>query len=492
MGHHIGTFKKMFLGSSWIKALLLWSVSSDYAYGWSSISRSSVNRIARGGWSVLHESGSGSSGDLNVVLRPSGKEDAFDGIKIGSSRVHRYGRSGEDNISPDDEQAEYVMWYHGRTADIDEKSDKLPPLSTGRIGRATSRNGLVWERCEDGSLSEDMTGVALGLNAEEWWGFDTAHVGLGQVLLPMSTPAVMAEGGVYLMYYMGGSYEETPLSNYMPGLDDETVKIQGMNMKIGVAVSQDGKTWGRVEGDDPSGAVMAPFSKDDPNMKVLSDMVDDDNQPLNLEEELYCAWPEVVYNEWSSKKGNRKTKHNFFMFYSSMTKDTLTKQINCAVSEDGFRWYKRGSCLKPTSGDETSLEDAGVARCAVVQHAIFDEDKNTWNEQPLWIMLYEGISSKDNKHRIFMATSNDARTWEKRGLVLDVSSNDDAWDCMGVGSPHIIRLDDGTTRLYYTGQGPNGQTAIGVAKTPLSDILNKDEEEQLLFQREQATIIFSS
>lgn len=84
------------------------------------------------------------------------------------------------------------MWYHGRGVDFDADG-KLPPLSTGRIGRATSRNGLVWKRNEIGSESEDHPGVSLGLNHESWWGFDTAHVGLGQVLLPMSTPAVMTE-----------------------------------------------------------------------------------------------------------------------------------------------------------------------------------------------------------------------------------------------------------------------------------------------------------
>ena len=140
-------------------------------------------------------------------------------------------------------------WYHGRGESFDG-DNKLPPLSTGRIGRATSRNGLHWVREELGSLSEDIEGVSLGLNKESWWGFDTAHVGLGQVLLPMSTPAVMTEGGVYLMYYMGGSFEETKLTQYLEqeldGFEDAT--IQGMNMKIGVALSQDGKTFGRVEG----------------------------------------------------------------------------------------------------------------------------------------------------------------------------------------------------------------------------------------------------
>lgn len=135
-----------------------------------------------------------SANDNNVVLRPSEDPSAFDSFRIGSARVHRYMRDS----SGTDESAEYVMWYHGRTENFDEEKE-LPPLTTGRIGRATSNNGLHWEKTIEGNLSEDAPDVSLGLNRESWWGFDTAHVGLGQVLLPMTTPAVMTEGGVYLM-----------------------------------------------------------------------------------------------------------------------------------------------------------------------------------------------------------------------------------------------------------------------------------------------------
>ena len=134
--------------------------------------------------------------DFNVVLRPSDNPDAFDNLKIGAAKVHRYARDTEDG-------AEYIMWYHGRNEGFD-KDGLLPPLSTGRIGRATSRNGLHWVREEIGSASEDVNGVSLGLNTESWWGFDTAHVGLGQVMLPMSTPAVMTEVSESLWSLWGG------------------------------------------------------------------------------------------------------------------------------------------------------------------------------------------------------------------------------------------------------------------------------------------------
>lgn len=242
----------------------------------------------------------------NVVLTPSTDDGkTFDSLKIGGCRIHRYARSDADTT------AEYVMWYHGRSIEQDEDT-MLPPLSTGRIGRATSKNGLVFEKDRIGSSSEDIDGVAVGLNHESWWGFDTAHVGLGSVLLPMSTPAIMTEGGIYLMYYMGGSHEETPIADYVNKDMPKDAMIKGMKMKIGVCVSQDGKTWGRVEGDDPSGACMVPYDKSDPNTREMVDLKDDDGRTdINLKEELYCGWPEVVVK--IDKKDSAKS--GFFMYY---------------------------------------------------------------------------------------------------------------------------------------------------------------------------------
>ena len=361
-----------------------------------------------------------------------------------------------------------------------------PPLSTGRIGRATSRNGLVWTKCDKGSGSETYPAVSLGLNEESWWSFDTAHVGLGQVMLPMSTPAVLAEGGVYLMYYMGGTHEETFVSSYLddPGAVPDDATIRGMNLRVGVAMSQDGLTWGRVEGDDPTGAIMSPYDKTDPNMKWMSPEAgyrDDDNSLLQLEEELYAGWPEVVVhhigegasnalsvNSFSNTVkgggggGSTKKPPAFYMYYSTMLKDCKTKAIGCAVSEDGFRWLKRGTCLRP---DEDGMDAGGCARCTVVRNQVFDEDRDIWDDAAGWTMYYEGVSKEDGKHRVMAAESDDGRNWTKLGVVLDVGlEGEGGWDFNGVGSPHILRLDDGTTRMYYTGQGKDGHTAIGIAK----------------------------
>ena len=384
-----------------------------------------------------------SNGNNNVVLEPSEDPTAFDSGKIGNARVHRYIESRE--------QAEYVMWYHGRPKDFD--SD-LPPLSTGRIGRATSLNGLQWQKDTVGSDSEDVPGVSLGLNQESWWGFDTAHVGLGQVLLPMTTPAVLTEGGVYLMYFMGGSYDEADATKFVPNAPEKMkdMKVKGMTMKIGVALSQDGISFGRVEGDDPSGACMVPYNTDDP---TLTPFLDD---KFDVEEELYCAWPEVSVRiapssaspSSSSNADNAsgaglplpgsKQVPNFFMFYSTMRKSDKAKCIGLAVSADGFQWYKRGICVSPDpDSDDESMDAGGCARCNVLQKADYNKDTREWTEKDGWIMFYEGVSHKDNKHRILLAESDDGKTWRKMGLALDVGASGETWDSEGVGAPSVIR-----------------------------------------------------
>jgi hypothetical protein len=182
----------------------------------------------------------------------------------------------------------------------------LPPLSTGRIGRATSRNGLSWRRDDEGSADSERLGTVLGLNAESWYGFDTSHVGLGQVMIPMTTPTIRSEGGVYVMYYMGGNFERSNVVSYLPpksgSSDDNGVvggpmipeedasELRGVKMRIGAAISQDGITWGRVEGDDPSGACMVPYDRGDINNVDVSVAKDEKTgRPYHVDEELYCV-----------------------------------------------------------------------------------------------------------------------------------------------------------------------------------------------------------
>lgn len=159
-----------------------------------------------------------------------------------------------------------------------------------------------------------------------------------------------------------------------------------------------------------------------------------------------------------------------------MLKDTKEKAIAFAVSFNGFAWSKRGIALKPSG----PLDGAGCARANVIRKATLNAD-GLWEDAKGWLMFYEGVSSEDGKHRILAADSDDLKSWTKLGLVMDVGQGDGAWDAQGVGSPHVIRLDDGFFRMYYTGEGADGETAVGVAKS--LDLKS--------WEREQAEVTFA-
>ena len=94
--------------------------------------------------------------------------DARGVASLGMPRVARYMR--------DDDSARYVMWFQARDDSINEE---VVPLSTGRVFRAESFDGRSWRAL----AGDEMNGAAILSTSEDWWTFDTAHVGLGDVLL---------------------------------------------------------------------------------------------------------------------------------------------------------------------------------------------------------------------------------------------------------------------------------------------------------------------
>jgi hypothetical protein len=288
------------------------------------------------------------------------------------------------------------------------------------------------------------------------------------------------------MYFMGGSHEESPVSNYLDGVEsDDKQLVRGMRMKIGVALSQDGKSWGRVEGDDHTGACLGPYDLEDENNEDGM-ITDDRGVKIDMDEELYVAWPDVMLNTYENK--NEKNEdgeyvvNEFLMFYTTCLKASKQQAIGLAVSEDGFRWSKRGIVMKP--GTPGAMDAQGVARGTVSKTATFSTTTNTWvedNDNALR-MWYEG-TDKDGKHRIMSAASMDGgRTWTKNeGVALDLPS-EGSWDEKSLSAPHILKMDDGTLRMYYVGRDNEGNTAVGVAKSLTED--------GALFEREQAQVLF--
>ena len=320
---------------------------------------------------------------------------------------------------------EWLIWFHGR--DYEMADDKnLVNLSTGRIFHATSKNGI-----NNWKLHVDSPVLNPSRENGDWYLHDSEHVGLGDVILPgMSAQSkFVTQEGVFLMYTFGGNRD------YVTVEGSETSNIRGIKMEIGVAVSQDGAHWSRVEGDSPYGAILE-----------VGKSGDFDQQ--------FVGWPCVL-----------EIGKEYRMYYH--TYDTKLKKfiIAYASGKDGIRWKKRGIVFQ--GGKSGAFDEMGASR----RHVVQTEDGN-------YKMFYEGLSF-DGRHSIGLAHSTDGLDWKRHSdtPVFTYNSDSAQWDSNGVGSPHVIWLSDKKRwRLYYVGTSLDGDsslsTAIGVAESTDEEGIN--------------------
>jgi len=334
-------------------------------------------------------------------------DDWWDGATLGSCVVRRF----TDEMAGD----RWMLWYSGRSASFD--SDVVP-LATGAVGLAQSTDGVVWERL----AGDEAGGACLVPNEDEWWGFDTSHVGVGDVHV-MSSRVIQNGLGLYWMFYFGGDGEE--LANAPAG-----APTRGGRMSIGVALSNDGVHWGRVEGEHPSGAALEP-----------------------AEGESFVGWPQALRLPSSGDQ-----EESWLLYYHALDEASGRFAIGSAVSSDCVKWTRRdGYCL--TAGPEGSFDAGGVsARCVVRKGAEL-------------LMFYEAVDAA-RSHTIGLARSADGLSWERIGAgpVFSPSAEPGAWDGVAVARPWVVPMDDGSARLYYVGRGAEGAVQrIGMARSEGND-----------------------
>ena len=370
--------------------------------------------------------------------------DAKGVASLGMPRVARYMR--------DDDSARYVMWFQARDDSINEE---VVPLSTGRVFRAESFDGRSWRAL----AGDELNGAAILSTSEDWWTFDTAHVGLGDVMLSSNANVRGGEPdyGTYFMYYFGGSMEAEPLAEFMPagaGVDPAKA-VTGMRLRIGVAVSQDGAHWSRLEGEHPSGACL--------DVGAAGDF-----------DATFVGWPQVVPLPEQDK---------FRLYYHALDRESGRYAIGVAESKDGLKFEKLGgggsggetrkkakrgaAPVFEASGVPGAFDERGVAR----RHVLPPDAAG--GGSAAWRMFYEGVSAR-NTHAVGLATSVDGLTWERAngGLpVFEPSADEGAWDARAVGSPHVVRdgLDaDAPLLMFYAGNG-NGESKAGAIGLAISD-----------------------
>jgi predicted GH43/DUF377 family glycosyl hydrolase len=348
---------------------------------------------------------SGNCQQQQGLVFPTASSSVIPLSSVGGPVVHRY-------IHDEAESERWVMWYHGRETEFED--GVVNAQGSGRIYKAESQDGMHWEEVP-GQMSR---GSVLDVNEEQWWSFDTSHCGLGDVTVGASDRIHSKDTvGTYFMHFFGGNYEEA----------DEGVK--GSKLRIGVAISQDGINWSRVEGEHADGSVIAC------------------GQPGEFDESL-VSHPNVI-----TYKGSE-----FRMYYTggSGPPGEELYTMGLAVSQDGLKWKKRGPVF--SGGAEGEWDCRGVLARSMVTSPMTGEIS----------MLYEGVSASGER-AIGLATSPDGISWKRHGggPVFCRSNVEGAWDSGGVGSPRLVELfeKDGEFILYYGGWETEGEHRIGMAKS---------------------------
>ncbi|KAI3429174.1 uncharacterized protein J3R85_008598 [Psidium guajava] len=351
-----------------------------------------------------------------------GPSNSWDCLEVGSPVVKRYIGDNEER---------WYIWYHGRRGGSEGSES---------IGLAVSSNGIHWARGGDRVRSCADAGMVMNCR-NSWWAFDTESIRPSEMVI-MSSPMYSA---VYWLYYTGYSSDEIDLSE-VPTIslgnperfscDQEDNKKSAAN-KIrrslpGLACSQDGRHWARIEGDHHSGALLDVGSEKE-------------------WDSLFIAAPHVIVHESDDLR----------MYYYSFDKDKCQFAIGLARSRDGIRWVKYGKILE--GGSSSSFDECGVKNACVVKN------RKAGN----YLMAYEGVAA-DGKRSIGVAVSEDGlKNWKRlqEGPVLQ-PSEDEGWDNKGVGSPCLVQMENSINewRLYYGGFGIGGRTGIGMAVSGGSDI----------------------
>ncbi|KAH9773995.1 Arabinanase/levansucrase/invertase [Citrus sinensis] len=372
---------------------------------------------------------SNSSSSRGLVL-DLGSTNSWDSGEIGSPVVKRF-------LGDDEER--WYMWYHGNSGE-NPGSDS--------VGLAISSNGIHWERGNGPVRTSNDVGLVMNCG-KDWWAFDTLSIRPSEVAI-MSSNKVRASSAVYWLYYTGYSSEKMNFLDY----DSLEFNLEnperfhvgnllngenGLKRKInkslpGLAISQDGRHWARIEGEHHSGALFDVGSDED-------------------WDSLFIAAPQVVFH------GNGDLR----MYYHSFDVEKGEFGIGIARSRDGIKWVKLGKIMG--GGIRGSFDEFGVKNACVARN----------KKDGKYLMAYEGVGA-DGSSSIGLAVSTGGlkgwRRFQDNNVLKAEVEAEDGWDNKGIGSPYLVQMDGDSDewRLYYRGIGNGGRTGIGLAVSEGSDV----------------------
>lgn len=334
-----------------------------------------------------------------------GIKGSWDASEIGSPVVKRFVGDNEER---------WFMWYHGRPSGED---------ASDSVGLAVSGNGVHWTRGTHNVHSCGDVGCVMNCS-NKWWAFDTHSIRPSEMVV-MST---QLHSAVYWLYYTGYSSEEV-----LDHKDQKDRKIKTFKSLPGLACSQDGRHWGRIEGEHHSGALL--------DVGGCKDW-----------DSMFIAGAKVVVH----------SSDDLRMYYHSFDAENGHYAIGMARSRDGVRWIKMGKIMERRR-QRGCFDEVGVRNASVIRN----------HQEGNYLMAYEGIAA-DGRTCIGLAESPDGlKNWtrlQEEPILKPIE--DDGWDSNGVGSPCLVQIKNKSEewRLYYVGTGNDGKTGIGLAVSDGSDI----------------------
>lgn len=345
--------------------------------------------------------------DTTGLIFARGDAGSWDDGGVGSPVVRCYIGDNEER---------WFLWYSGCGASSRAKGGLCP--SAGSVGVALSNDGVNWTRGRGkisgmrGPAGLNDAGEVLGPNGD-WWTFDTLCVSPGDVQV-LSNSSVNTGVGVYWMFYSGSDHQEVKVPHPV-----EDNHLSGFRMRPGLAMSQDGKHWARIEGDHYTGALFD---------------VGEEGQW----DELFVGQPQMV----AAGPGDMR------LYYHSYDPRAQQYVVGLARSRDGFKWKKEGVIFRGSQREGAHDEQGAAAR-----YVVRDVDSKKY------FMFYEAVS-RDNMRSIGLAVSDNGLTnWQVVDRpVLEPSSTPSAWDGGAVGAPCAVSMSGGRWRLYYAGRS---STAAG-------------------------------
>ncbi|KAF2299174.1 hypothetical protein GH714_030899 [Hevea brasiliensis] len=240
--------------------------------------------------------------ESNGLVFDLGPRNSWDSTEIGSPVVKRYIGDNEER---------WYMWYHGKSS-----SESDDHNNSDQIGLAVSSNGIQWTRGSQPVRSCADVGVVMNCS-KNWWGFDTESIRPSELVI-MSSPMYSS---VYWLYYTGFSSEQMEISGFPNVSVENPERVHHEHTKVskifkslpGLACSQDGRHWARIEGDHHSGALLDVGSGKE-------------------WDSLFIAAPHVVVHGSDDMR----------MYYYSFDAENGHFAIGLARSRDGIRWVKLG------------------------------------------------------------------------------------------------------------------------------------------------------